>query len=254
MGVTDYRFSICLKASVLADPETLGKAVLVSLLINISAFSYCTLHGFFSPVDGASWMVSLTWTLRHWGVWPVLFPLCLLFMSVMARTGKIWPALAISSAVSLLLFVSLNWMFNYPNQAFVGGLIQQFPIVTGSFLLILLLSILRVEKPTVTEVDAHIKMGNNNAESVIWGKSFRNYVELHTTEGSSLRRSTLKGLLAELNNIELIQIHRSYFVHASCVHKITRRPGGRVAVLLTNGDRVPVGNAYRSALTVFEAR
>ena len=254
MSRSECSFGVSLKPADLSDSATVGRAVAISLMINLLAFSYCALHGMFSPTGDFSLMVSLTWALRYWGIWPLLFPLCLLFISAMAQTGRFWQSLIASVSFSLFLFVLLTWLFEYPNQSFIGGLIQQFPIVVGSFTVILVLSILRIDRPEAGEAVDDASPSKIDGNAIVWGRSFRNYVELHTTHGSQLLRSTLKGLLAEMNSTELVQIHRSFFVHQDSVVKVTRRPNGRCAVLLSSGEKLPVGNAYRDSIRLFDTR
>ncbi|WP_209349266.1 LytTR family DNA-binding domain-containing protein [Pontixanthobacter sp. CEM42] len=76
-----------------------------------------------------------------------------------------------------------------------------------------------------------------------WARAAGNYVELHRSNGPPvLVRSTLAALL-ESDASALCQIHRSYVVRRKSVARLDRQ-----GVLLTNGKRLPVGNAYRNLL------
>lgn len=74
------------------------------------------------------------------------------------------------------------------------------------------------------------------------------YVRVHTEQGSDLILMRLRDAVAELQGLDGLQVHRSYWVAAQAVTGVERRPDGKAVLLLRNGLRVPVSRSYASAV------
>lgn len=70
------------------------------------------------------------------------------------------------------------------------------------------------------------------------------YVRVHTTEGSDLILMRMRDAVAELAGLEGLQVHRSYWVAASAVTGVERKPDGKMTLVLSNGLRVPVSRSF----------
>ncbi|MEP5936970.1 MAG: LytTR family DNA-binding domain-containing protein [Erythrobacter sp.] len=77
-----------------------------------------------------------------------------------------------------------------------------------------------------------------------WARAAGNYVELYTTGSKpKLVRSTLSQWIDQSKD-DWVRIHRSYAVERHNIANVDRS-----SVLLISGDRLPLGNAYRSKIS-----
>ncbi|HEY0836318.1 MAG TPA: LytTR family DNA-binding domain-containing protein [Azospirillum sp.] len=74
------------------------------------------------------------------------------------------------------------------------------------------------------------------------------YVRVHTAEGSDLLLMRLRDAVAELDGFDGLQVHRSYWVAASAVAGVERKPDGKLTLLLSTGLKVPVSRSYAPAV------
>ena len=66
------------------------------------------------------------------------------------------------------------------------------------------------------------------------------YVEVHTAAGSELLLLRFRDALREVEGVDGLQVHRSHWVARNAVARVERRRGGgRVALRLVNGSKVP---------------
>lgn len=70
------------------------------------------------------------------------------------------------------------------------------------------------------------------------------YVRVHTALGSDLILMRMRDAVAELAGIDGRQVHRSYWVAASAVAAVERKPDGKLSLRLTNGLLVPVSRTH----------
>ena len=82
-------------------------------------------------------------------------------------------------------------------------------------------------------------------DEVYFVKAAGNYVEVMTKDGLQLVRATLKEVLAQIKENELIQCHRSYLVNLSYAEKLENERAGHGILNLTDGHLVPVSKAKR---------
>jgi DNA-binding LytR/AlgR family response regulator len=83
---------------------------------------------------------------------------------------------------------------------------------------------------------------------VLWAEAAGNYVELHTTTGNLLHRTSLTALERELAPHGFARIHRSRLVRREAVRAVETNASGDFDATLANGARVSGSRRYRSAL------
>jgi hypothetical protein len=74
------------------------------------------------------------------------------------------------------------------------------------------------------------------------------YVEVATSEGIETLRLRLVDAIEEMEPVAGICTHRSHWVAFSAISGTERESGGKLFVVLKNGDRVPVSRKYRPNL------
>ena len=78
-----------------------------------------------------------------------------------------------------------------------------------------------------------------------------NYVDVHYLKNGepavALLRSSLSGLVGQLQQITLTQCHRSYFVNLAAIHRIVSKRG-RHEIEFDHGDRVPISRTYKDSV------
>ncbi len=84
-------------------------------------------------------------------------------------------------------------------------------------------------------------------EEIVLARAAGNYVEIHGSAASHLVRVTLSALEAHLQPFGFVRIHRSVVVRRSAIVDLAGPPARRFAVL-SNGQQVPIGQAYRDRL------
>ena len=74
------------------------------------------------------------------------------------------------------------------------------------------------------------------------------YVEVHTAAGSEMLLLRFRDALSEVEGVNGLQVHRSHWVARNAVAGVERRGGGRIALRLVNGSRVPVSRSFAPLL------
>ena len=74
------------------------------------------------------------------------------------------------------------------------------------------------------------------------------YVEVHTAAGSEMLLLRFRDALSEVEGVNGLQVHRSHWVARKAVAGVERRGGGRIALRLVNGSRVPVSRSFAPLL------
>ena len=85
-------------------------------------------------------------------------------------------------------------------------------------------------------------------ESVDWVEAAGNYVRVHAGSRSELVRTTLSGLLEQLDPAVFVRIHRSVLVNLTRVRAIHPWYGGDYMATLADGQELRVSRNYRDAL------
>ena len=74
------------------------------------------------------------------------------------------------------------------------------------------------------------------------------YVEVHTAAGREMLLLRFRDALGEVEGVNGLQVHRSHWVARKAVAGVERRGGGRIALRLVNGSRVPVSRSFAPLL------
>lgn len=83
---------------------------------------------------------------------------------------------------------------------------------------------------------------------ILWVEAAGNYVELHLSERSLLRRQTLAALERELAGHDFVRIHRSRLVNAHHVSAAQTNESGDFTITLKDGRRISGGRRWRGGL------
>jgi two-component system LytT family response regulator len=86
------------------------------------------------------------------------------------------------------------------------------------------------------------------AAQIDWISAEGNYARLHAAEHSYLIRESLQNIEASLDPATFIRVHRSAIVNLDRVRKLATSPDGATAIVLSTGDKVPLGPSYRVRL------
>ena len=81
----------------------------------------------------------------------------------------------------------------------------------------------------------------------LWAEAAGNYVHVHTEAGALQVRTTMGELLAKLEGLGALRIHRAFLVsraHVRELRSIDGVPGARI--VLRDGTELPVGRTYRA--------
>lgn len=97
----------------------------------------------------------------------------------------------------------------------------------------------------VTEGRRRIRIA---VRSVDWLEAERDYVRVHTENGSHLVRGTLQAVADRLAPGSFWRVHRSAMVSLDAVASVAPRAWGLSAVRLKSGAEVPIGRSYVVAL------
>ena len=91
-------------------------------------------------------------------------------------------------------------------------------------------------------------------ERINWVEAVRNYMAIHLTGETFIVRSTMQGLLAQLNPDQFARIHRSAIVNARTVVEIRPFGNGDQRLRLADGTELAISRGYREALLQLLAR
>ena len=70
------------------------------------------------------------------------------------------------------------------------------------------------------------------------------YVEVHTAAGSEMLLLRFRDALREVEAVDGLRVHRSHWVARAAVVGVERERGGRLALRLVNGTKVPVSRSF----------
>jgi DNA-binding LytR/AlgR family response regulator len=85
-------------------------------------------------------------------------------------------------------------------------------------------------------------------ENVLWVSAAREYVELHTLDGTHLLRETMRALQQKLDPALFVRIHRSRIVRSDQIVEFRGRDNGEYLVRLRDGSEHRCSRTYSGAL------
>jgi two-component system LytT family response regulator len=86
------------------------------------------------------------------------------------------------------------------------------------------------------------------ATDIDWIHAEGNYSRLHTGQGMHLIRESLQSVAEALDPFVFIRVHRSAVVNVDRVVKLVSSDDGGTFIVLSTGEKVPMGPSYRSRL------
>ena len=94
------------------------------------------------------------------------------------------------------------------------------------------------EAPLLTRLPAHTR------DTLLHLRMQDHYVEVHTAAGTEMLLLRFRDALSEVEGVNGLQVHRSHWVARAAVVGVERRRGGRFALRLVNGSKVPVSRSF----------
>ncbi|WP_297767727.1 LytTR family DNA-binding domain-containing protein [uncultured Roseovarius sp.] len=94
----------------------------------------------------------------------------------------------------------------------------------------------------------HRRLSTHSDAEVLRLSASDHFVEVATTAGVENLRLRLADAIEEMEPVKGLCTHRSHWVTMSAISHVAREGGGKMFVVLRNGDRVPVSRKYRPRL------
>jgi len=102
--------------------------------------------------------------------------------------------------------------------------------------------------PSATDATLLARLPARSRAELLHLRMQDHYVEVHTTAGSEMLLLRFRDALSEVEGVNGLQVHRSHWVARNAVAGVERRGGGRIALRLVNGSRVPVSRSFAPLL------
>lgn len=87
-----------------------------------------------------------------------------------------------------------------------------------------------------------------SVDDLLWVEAARDYVRLHTSDGSHLIRETMANIEKQLDSLSFVRIHRSTIARVDSVREIKYDQEGRCLVLLSDGAERAASRTGRKRL------
>lgn len=85
-------------------------------------------------------------------------------------------------------------------------------------------------------------------DAIRWIEAIRNYLAFHCADETLIVRSTLQGVLAQLDPARFARVHRSAIVHLAAVRELRPLGNGDQRLLLHDGTAIGISRTHREAL------
>ena len=228
------------------------------LAVAIAAGIFLTFSGAFGTVDAplglrlAYWMLMMV-TGYVWGSFVAGF----FFRGGRRRTGNVLLDAALASLVMSAPFTLVVWV---ATRTLLASNIpfQYLPILFGYVLLVSMAltainMLIETRRSAVTHAGPQapkflerLPLKLRGAE--VWAvEAEDHYLRLHTSKGQDLILLRLADAVAELEGIEGLQVHRSWWVARDAITE-AKRGDGRATLTLKDGAEVPVSRTYAGLL------
>ncbi|MDF7774402.1 LytTR family DNA-binding domain-containing protein [Sphingomonas sp. AOB5] len=103
-------------------------------------------------------------------------------------------------------------------------------------------------QPDSIWVHAHGRYRRVNPGDLDWIEAERDYVRLHTPDGSFLHHETMASIEARIGTAAFRRVHRSAIVRWDRASEVRRGADGALTVVTGGGVEVRVGRSYAAAL------
>lgn len=171
------------------------------------------------------------------------------------RTGNLWADAAVAALVMSAPFTLVVWFASrvlFGSDMPVSGL----PFLYGSVLLVsvaitainVLLERRRAESDAAPPPRFLERLPLKLRGAEVWAvEAEDHYLRLHTSKGQDLILLRLADAVTELEGIEGMQVHRSWWVARDAIAD-AKRGDGRATLMLKDGSEVPVSRTYAGVL------
>ena len=89
-----------------------------------------------------------------------------------------------------------------------------------------------------------------NVADIIWLEAVKDHVCYHLDGKQLITRTTLKSALAELNEFDFVQVHRSYAVNQKAIVKIEKYKLSDFKITMSNSDEIRMSRRFRSNVEI----
>ena len=224
------------------EPIRGGGLVICALFIWLAGASYC--HGyqyFLSGEESGPWSGSLTWSAIAVVPWFALFEWSKEPQGAEAtRRPAILGSLVLAIAsLSISLEYIVDFCIGDVTDRFGLLVMRRLPAIGVSVLLIALTRKAVLRRPPNP---ATVELGSI-AKSIDWIEAADNYIELHVSGRTVMRRMTMRDAEQALVGRKFVRIHRRFLVNRDRIAAVIGSNGDRI-VKLTCGAELPIGRAF----------
>jgi len=229
----------------------------------------CTVHSLFIAKQRVDIASSIFWSLQEFGIWLLIMPfICF----ALQRSMKLKQLISVGFfALTCVLTVNTSLDVLIEQTAWQESLFYNWHKHAIAYLAIVTLVHFKSRFVDVNRAQSSDSVAqtsrlfvNQKAEEktelqrlqieefdiafadIYFAKAAGNYVELHTKQGMSLVRTTMKELENSLPAQAFYRCHRSYLVNLSHSAKLVNARSGHGLLVLNNDIEVPVSKSNRS--------
>lgn len=103
--------------------------------------------------------------------------------------------------------------------------------------------------PSVVPIELDEEVVFLKPASILYLEAFEHKTKVVSTEGEFVIREPVKSFEERLPREKFLRVHKSFVVNIEHVSKIVKNYFGGTVIVMTNGAHVPVGRAYKEALS-----
>lgn len=193
-------------------------------------------------------------------------PLSFLSMFCIHRLPMAAGVVRTITGVLVLVIVNSLYLAIWSETGMYFGLMIKVALVVGLIMIVIgFWSLERTRYQAASDTRAHhqgpqqvVLRGQNEREvlqlesrALLCLSASGNYVDVHYDRNGepakTLLRASMSGLVSQLDGVQLLQCHRSYFVNKLAIQRIISKRG-RLEIELRLGLRIPVSRTYKDAV------
>ncbi|NTS76331.1 LytTR family transcriptional regulator [Catenovulum sp. SM1970] len=242
----------------------------LAYLVFIAIYSIFYFH--FVAKQQTQFIDHILWWLKLSGVWFVFAPITLYCLTLHAKQGAMKRYFLLLGIPMILTAVILQLLFDYSylKSDLTGYFVLFLPRQAGIFAAVCTYWYLFIfqKQQTDTELPTTADKPASSTEQVraetielehlgrpyrlqldtVWLiKSAGNYVEIESTEGQFLKRTTLKQMQLELP-AHFYKCHRSYIINLHQVKAVQNQTSGHAIAILKNGEQVNISKRCKNTV------
>jgi hypothetical protein len=229
----------------------------------------CTVHSLFIAKQRVDIPSSILWSLQEFGIWLLITPFICFALQRSMQLKQLMLIGVLSLACVLMVNTSLDvfieqvtWQeslfYNWHKHAiaylaivtlvhFKSRFVDLHPAKSSASVAQTPHSFINQKTEEKTALQRlQIEECDIAIADIYFAKAAGNYVELHTKQGMSLLRTTMKELENSLPAKTFYRCHRSYLVNLSHSEKLINARSGHGLLVLNNDIEVPVSKSNRA--------